>query len=420
MINIKRLEVDDLKEAALLSNSVFRSEGQEWMEVAFPYIFKPSLVSHSFGAYVGRELQSFMGLVPFTLKIGQASLPIFSLGAVCTHPSARGKGYASQLLEEVKQYIDQAGASLLFISGDRGLYTRADCYHFGATVTHVIMQKDVQRLLDKVQAGNMEYSSEYRVREYQSTDLFSMVQLASNRIAHYETSIHDFSLLLEAEAFARDPRLQHKILVAEKRGQISAFLVVGIPSQQENKEVAIGSAGGVSAEANETAGIASAVAIEWAGEAEGIALLLAKALKQYELQRVEISVPWQETELIDVLQDWQREQEGNQGTVYLVSPQRLIEQLRPYLEQKNAMISNQLSIRYVEDGNKDDRIGADRLTELILGEDHLILSSEQLVTLFFSPSWREELELDISKPMQEGLQELFPIPLPYTAGLQYI
>ena len=68
---------------------------------------------------------SHVRIVYSYLSIYGARVKAASFGGVCTDPDYRGRGIASRLLEHCIGEVAEAGAKLLIISGDRGLYLRA-------------------------------------------------------------------------------------------------------------------------------------------------------------------------------------------------------------------------------------------------------------------------------------------------------
>src|SRR5690554_2912648 len=117
-MDIRNVKPNEIDQAIQLANGIFRGEGHSSMGDAFPHVFSKG-INHSFGAFDGDRLVSFMRLVPSKMKVGEAELNIFSIGGVCTHEDYRQRGISSKLLKRVYQYIDEAEASLLLISGDR-------------------------------------------------------------------------------------------------------------------------------------------------------------------------------------------------------------------------------------------------------------------------------------------------------------
>ncbi len=71
------------------------------------------------------KLVSHIRVVYNVLSLRGCRLKIASIGGVCTHPDYRGQGIATTLLDHCVEVAADAGASLLLISGERGLYRRA-------------------------------------------------------------------------------------------------------------------------------------------------------------------------------------------------------------------------------------------------------------------------------------------------------
>lgn len=56
---------------------------------------------------------------------------VASVSSVCTHPDLRGRGFAAAILEMAIADMKAAGARIVVVSGDRGLYRRAGCIPAG-------------------------------------------------------------------------------------------------------------------------------------------------------------------------------------------------------------------------------------------------------------------------------------------------
>ena len=60
-----------------------------------------------------------------------ARLRVACIGAVCTDPGHRGQGFASALMADARRQACASGASLMLISGGRGLYHRLGYVNVG-------------------------------------------------------------------------------------------------------------------------------------------------------------------------------------------------------------------------------------------------------------------------------------------------
>ncbi|MGX9707467.1 GNAT family N-acetyltransferase [Laceyella tengchongensis] len=380
MVDVRLLHADELKTAVRLSDETFRTSSQPSMAQAFPHVFSSSL-GQSYGAFADGRLVSFVGLVPSVVRIGRARLNVYSIGSVCTHPDYRGKGIAGLILRRILAHIDEAEASLLLVSGYGPLYERIDCFRFG-TVTRFMIGSDSASEIVR----NASADADVHLRELGPTDWFKVTELARKREVRFEQSVWDIATLMEAEANASCMNLRHRVLIAEEEGQVKAFAVVAVPADE---------------------GAATpALAIEWAGEPRLVALALAHAVKRYRLGRLDAPVLWHEAELAQALAPAEHGAEQNLGTVRIVHPERLIQQLRPYLQEKHQRLGASLEVQALPNGR----------AELRLDGEKVILDAQAFVSLLFDPaSHTNHLQGSLSV-----LKELFPIPLPYAGGLNYV
>lgn len=301
-MELKQLTINQLEEAVRLADLVFRDEEQISMGKAFPQIFHPPLESHSFGIYEDGLLLSFMGLVPHLIRIGDARVTAFSLGSVATHPSYRGKGYASRLLTEVISYVTSAGASLLLVSGLLPLYRRAGCHPFGEIRGFHLTSEHLPLLSSAVPP--------YSIRKRESKDILPMSILAADRKVAYEQSPYDLMLLIEQESLASCEKRKHLVWVAEGKEGMAGYLITAIPYDR---------------------GAQKQLALEWAGDPPAVTALLAHALRQNPELPLEIPVPFHEEELISRLSPFPSARLENQGTVKILNAPLLRRQLEPYL-----------------------------------------------------------------------------------------
>ncbi|MFC4600115.1 GNAT family N-acetyltransferase [Cohnella hongkongensis] len=358
MANIRLLQTADEREAAIrLADSVFRNERQISMGTAYPNVFSLSL-GQSFGVFEKDRLVAFMGFVPAIVQIGKARLHIYSIGAVCTHAEARGKGYASRLMSAVIAHARASEASLILVSGHRALYERAGCYPFGSTKRYHLTAANVQ-----------EAASGIEVRKRLPTDLFRLTELAKARFSCYEQSLTDLAALIFSEAYASNVMFHHQVWVAEQGGQVKAFAVIAAPEE---------------AGASESASARSPFVVEWAGDSEALYEIYAHTLGTGVWDRLQIQVNWYEQQLHEYFKSIPSETLANSGLIRLVDLRQLCVQLEPYLIERNRSASE--LERQLEPLDDERRIRA----------------------LFDPPS--------SGHPGTDGL----PLPFPYTVGLNYV
>nr|WP_309100975.1 GNAT family N-acetyltransferase [Fredinandcohnia onubensis] len=360
MVEFRLLEEGDFQQAIGLADKVFRKEGHISMGVAFPQVFSHAFYQ-SYGAFIDGTLVSFIGLVPSILHIEASEVQAYSIGAVCTEPEYRKRGLANTLLQMIFDHVNKSGASILFISGDLPLYIKQGCTFYGKLKQYKIKQDDLKQ------------EKAYHVRELQPTDWFQMRKISQRRPVRYEQSIFEMAQLNESAGFASIFKMKHKVLVAEENQEVKAFLIFGVPYQeQENVESRI---------------------IEWGGDPEAIVSLLKEAFS-YGIESLLFNVPTYEKELILKLDpELGSGEQSFPGTIKIMNLGLLLQQLAPYFKDK-------LHISDIDENNKT----------LIYKGNSVTISNRDL----------EELILKGNKDLDSSIHDLFPIPFPFPQGLNYV
>lgn len=342
------------------------------MEHSFPTIFKSGM-SQSYAAFNDQgKLVSFIGMVPLIIHSDDAHLYAYSIGAVCTDPAYRGQGLAGQLFTLCQQHAKEAGASLMFISGDRSLYTRAGSMAFGEIGKYIIDTHVAERL--EVQP------SPWTISEMEPKDLFAVHDLMMHKSAAIQWSITDLGQFIGASPMANIHKMDQHILVARTETQeIVAVAIVAVPRIQSSEE--------------------AGMLIEYAGNDTAVIELLLHSIRQFELQSLSVTIPWQDVELANRLQaaDVSVERQNNAGTVLVIDGEALITQAG-----YKGSDSNQISISALPDG---------RYKLHTPQESSVIGGNAELCSLLFDPN---------SSIEQPGDNKIPTIALPYLYGLYFI
>lgn len=347
---------DELGQATALVNKVFCKDGEQYMGSAFPTIFQPG-VSHSYGAFTENgELVAFMGMVPQLIHSNQAELRVFFIGAVCTDPEYRGQGIASKLLSQCTKHAKDAGASLMFISGDLPLYTNAGSVYYGKSTKYIMDTPFIEKLADEHNSWNF--------RDMQPEDIFAVHKLLTSQAGTIGWGIPDLQQAISVGPLTMISKQAQAIRVAELPGKgIRAVAVLGIPKSPTALKQKPSSLDGT--------------VIEWAGSPKAVAALLSNSYLHFNLSKLQVNLPWQYTELAASLESAgaQGTQSTNAGTVLVVDKAALIAQAR---------------------------------IDEIVGQD---LTNAELCSLLFDPS---------SEVSPQGFAKVEPLPLPYMYGLHFV
>jgi GNAT superfamily N-acetyltransferase len=379
-MEIRHLHPDEMAEAIALTNLVFRSGDPEKKSFAesHPLVFSPAL-NQSFGGFLDGKLVSFIGVVPSVVRIGPARVTCLSIGGVCTHPEYRGQGFADRLLQAVLAHAEQAGAALLLVSGDRSLYARANCFPYGSFRRYTVDR----RLADSIiRRGGR---NDPPIREYAPADLLKLQAVAAERFCAFQQSVWDLALLIRAESMGTVTKHAYRVLVAEQDKTFAGFAVIGVPYPQTAGEPFV---------------------CEWAGDGRTAASLFAHAVVRYKLDRLSVHAAPHEQALAQALAPTEPECVRNGGTIRVVSPERLLRQLAPYLERIDAETASRLQFAGTPSGEVVVSLSGMRERIDPRAFNSLLFDVSPLV-----PADREPFR---------SLRGLFPIPFPYAYGLNYI
>ncbi len=80
--------------------------------------------AQEWAAFADGQMVAFMNVDPYFLHYGRAVLRVAGIGAVCTHPNHRRKGYAATLMREVLAYATEEGSHLALLDGIPNYYDR--------------------------------------------------------------------------------------------------------------------------------------------------------------------------------------------------------------------------------------------------------------------------------------------------------
>jgi GNAT superfamily N-acetyltransferase len=122
---------EELPGIIALSNDLFSPADGVDMGRAFPTLFTKDNAENLFVFVDEGSPVALAGITIQDLGIGEAVVRAACIGSVCTRASHRGRGLAARLTDECFAAASARGASLMLISGGRGLYRRIGCIDAG-------------------------------------------------------------------------------------------------------------------------------------------------------------------------------------------------------------------------------------------------------------------------------------------------
>lgn len=374
---LRKAKPDEIPQLVALSDSIFRGpHNTNSMGAGFPLMFAPDNADHLHVAEEDGKPVSLVGLYTSSISIGSSRIQAASMGSVCTDPDYRGKNFAGQLVTNAFRQLNDEEVGLLFISGDRTLYTRNDATHVSRVHAFSIPS-------DRLPEGG---EKSLTVSNYEQGDLPGIHAVQQQESVYFERTEAEFAALIEAAAhLSCYPAMQH-LLVGKMGDQATAYIVFGTW---------------------ESEGVNYGTVIEFAGPDEQIITLMGEAAKRHSLPSLSITVPNYRRSLADRLasQGYVFQTQPILGTVRLINVPALWSQLQPYFaERLGAETAKRLICEKIENGYRVSD-GHESLILDLRGVTHLILNGT-------TPADNSELK--------QALSRVFPLPFPNPNNLNYI
>ena len=349
--------------------------------------YKPPRRGGTYAIFHKGKPVSQIGIFHDRLKMLDGTIQAGSIGGVCTHPDFRNQGLASRLLEHCAQQLKKEGATLMLISGDRGVYTRAGNVPHGKFVYFPCIP-----VKESPASGNI------TVRKATLEDTLLCTHLYQAEPVHFVRRKSDFAAALENPMDGT--YLYANPWIVERAGRAVAYLFLGIPYGQ-----------------SESLGIRHVS--EYAGSRAALAEAIKLIVKQDRLQKVHWSVAWQDLELIQLLKD-----HGYESTVVPLYGQtlrildfpRFMKGLRPTMETRlDARLLRDL--RFEQSGALLGGQGGDRYA-IVRGRERLELDGAAMTCLVLGNSNSGAGTVHATGALEEVISTLFPLPS-FLPGLNY-
>ncbi|MGE5374006.1 MAG: GNAT family N-acetyltransferase [Bacteroidota bacterium] len=336
--------------------------------------------------HAGRPVSQIM-LFHDQIRMLDGTIRAGSIGGVCTHPDFRNQGLTTRLLEHCARQLRQEGATLMLISGARGVYTRLGNVFHGKFVYFTI----------RVERNQAISSGDLAIRRAAPADALVCSNLYHAEPVHFLRRKSDFTSVLENPQ--SNTYLHSDPWIVERAGEAVAYLFLGIPYDQP-----------------ESAGIrhVSEFTGSRAALAEAIPLIVAAG----NLQEVQWPVAWQDVELIRLLRErYENSFAALDGhTLRIINFPNFMKDLRPILR---ARLDTKLlrGLRFEQRGPLLGGTGADRYA-IVRRKDRLELDGAALTCLVMGNADPQAEEIHANGALEEVLRALFPLPS-FPPGLNY-
>lgn len=197
MIRYRTAKPEEIDEIIKLTDIIFRESRNlpPSMGRQFPTLFSCQNASNLYIAEDNGKIVSHIGTKKSRIMIYGHKISMASMGAVCTHPEYQGRGIGTRLLYETFNGLERDGVSVVTISGGRGLYRRN-----GAVEPGIITKFNVTQVLNIPEFEGMAY---YIMNENDDISILSSVY--HREAIRYERTKEEFNILFRAKPMVLSP-----------------------------------------------------------------------------------------------------------------------------------------------------------------------------------------------------------------------
>jgi len=319
---------------------------------------------------------SHVGIWEGDLLIYGSWFKVGMIGCVCTHKKYRGRGYATALMKDAFSKMERDGVDIVFVTGFRNLYRRLNCVEAGRVYNYQISPGKICSKEEKL-----------RIVPYTEDNIQDLIDIYQREPVRYRRTFEEFKLLVERGLNCQDIFL--KTFIATEEDEPIAYISIGqIPDEDEIR------------------------VFEYAGSAKSVLYLLENSFRFTRIKSVELTVPFQDRELLCLLEKYGYKKPPSEAQVstVIINPESFLKKVTPYLEER---AGKQGSFRIVSAENGKVRLKTKKgETELDLGEFTLLF--------FGTPeNLKDESQQKVEPARNLSLSNVLPLPTPIY-GLNYV
>ena len=366
----RALRKEEILALGELLDSIFRSDRPGSMLEECPQLINEENLPNLRVFVEGGRIVSHVGMTRRGASLEGTRLELACIGAVATLPEYRGRGLATRLMQDAISLARADGASIMWISGGRGLYTRLGARPVGAGKRFHPASEELSRL------------GEAEVVELDASRIDELQELYAREPVRFIRHREDWERAFSNRFVMDGPA---EFLGVGERGELSGYLIVQRPQKEGHSLLA-----------------------EYAGERRSLARALGAAAGKVGAKSLGIHVPREEAELDRLLSSIGAGWEAStvSGTCVVLDFARLMEEFRGRVAERCGW-GLARSLSFPERGEERVISGGD--------EELVFADRAEAVGFVFGGPERPEPATGLGK----RLSRAFPAPAPWY-GVNYV
>jgi len=349
-----------------LVDRIFRSRRPGQMGREYPLLFSEANLEQLRIIRADGKPVAHVGICLRDATILGCRIRVAGIGSVGTDPDYRGRGMASALMEDARRHSILHGASLMLISGTRGLYHRLGYVQVGRFLS----------VIAPAGAGGGVLP-----RRFGPADLATVIALHQREPIRYLRPRDDWCAMLACENLMNQPA---DLWLVEEQGTTVAYVATQRPS--------------------ESAVDRPIRAYEFAGDRRAVVEALPALARHYGAAEIELVCQPEEGAIVAEARRrlWRTGWRPFPGTLGVIDAPTFLAAIRPYLEEQLGRDLAGLEIEPLPEGAIFRRAGAEYRLETRGALTALLFGGETDEARAIAPA---------PEPVAEALNRAFPMPL---------
>jgi len=293
VVEVKRGDPRVLRDLAELADRVFRPAAVPGTAMIreFPHVFNGENSGNIFYVEEGGVPVSMAAVKPWEVVLGPSTLSVIALGSVCTLEQHRGEGYATAIIQEVIKEF-RGKASVMIVSGERGLYRRVGCRNFGSLAE---LQVGEGKGKGVVPLPNPEERAE------------ELLRLHAAEMIRFKREVEGMRRMLSTLSFPRPFACSVGAFLSPLGG---AYAIASLTRQ-----------GGLFIH-------------EWAGDRAEVLSLISSVTSWYGVPEAKLLFQPRDSKMWELANGIRVRRVQNQGTILILNPERLSQEVKDFLEEE--------------------------------------------------------------------------------------
>lgn len=209
MLEFRSCRKEERRSAIQLSVKTFKPN----MEEQFQLLLGEGNVDHMFVAIEDGNVVSMVNDYNTFVQLGSSRIKVTSIGSVCTEELYKHRGIASQLIQLADHKMKEEQIRIAIISGAGGIYAKYGANEVGDMIGFRVTRNHIQRGMTNTS-----------FRPFQQDDLHKMFEIYQKESIKFERTWNEFQLLFQGQT-SPDSYADYPTYLLLEEGDIKAYVI---------------------------------------------------------------------------------------------------------------------------------------------------------------------------------------------------